>query len=585
MLLNAAAYRFLPLDNLKELREELRELCRRLQLKGTILLAPEGLNLFVAGAEPAVRQLLARLPLEPSHIKFSYSESSPHPRMLVRLKKEIIAFGLPMSHEAPRLAPARLKQWLDEGRPVVLLDTRNDYEVRMGTFQDAIHLNLKQFRDFPEAAIERLKLLKEVPIVTFCTGGIRCEKAAPWLEDQGFQQVWQLDGGILRYFEEVGGDHYHGECFVFDRRVGVDPSLAETESEVCPFCLAPITPREQLDPCYIRGRRCPRCVKSRDELKFREQELRRLTLPLPGSIPALNRVPLNIPARCQGMTLRQALTTLFPQVEDWSNLRDPDQQEVDWERQVQAGERYFRIREAHVEPDVRAEVSLVFMDEALLVLNKPAPLPMHPCGRFERNTLRHFLELTFGPAVPHPVHRLDANTSGLVVCARTHHFAKVLHTQFRQGTVEKTYLAMVHGHPPEDCFEVDLPVAAEAGEAGLRAAGFGLEARTQFEVLQRYPDGTACLAARPLTGRTNQIRVHLWNLEYPIVGDPSYLPGLQRSARQTLTPTDPPMKLHAWNVQVNHPVSGERLFFQCSTREGFHPASSGAMSSIPAAGS
>ncbi len=555
MVCNAAAYRFLPLDNLKELREELKELCRRLELKGTILLAPEGLNLFVAGTEAAVQELLTHLPLDPSQVKFSTSQTQPHTRMLVRLKKEIIAFGRPLTHTAPRLSPQELKQWLDEGRPVTLLDTRNDYEVRMGTFRNAVDLKLSHFRDFPEAA-QSLEHLKETPIVSFCTGGIRCEKAAPWLEDQGFNQVWQLDGGILRYFEEVGGAHYDGECFVFDRRVGVDPALEETDSVVCPVCLAPLSPEQQQDSRYRRGHSCPLC--------FRQARLpeRIVFDPLPGGQQAENRIPLNIPARCHGLPLKTALQQLFPQLDDWTDLRDSKGQPVDMERPVQAGERYLRIRQAHIEPKVRAEIRTLYRDEALLVLDKPAPLPMHPCGRFERNTLRHLLELAFAPEVPRPAHRLDANTTGLVVCARSHRVARQLQPQFAQGQVEKTYLALVHGHPEQEEFEVDLAITSEAGPAGLRETGTGAQAVTRFRVLERRSQ-TTLLEARPLTGRTNQIRVHLWSLGLPIVGDPSYLAQGQRSATQTLAPEDPPMHLHSWRIRLQHPLQGTPVEFEC----------------------
>ena len=563
MVVNAAAYRFLPLEKLKELRDELKELCRLLSLKGTILLAPEGLNVFVAGSQSSVDELLGRLPLQPAHIKLSYSQTQPYSRMLVRLKKEIIAFGRPTTHTAPRLAPYQLKEWLDQGRPITLLDTRNDYEVRMGTFRGAVDLKLSHFRDFPEAVARLGEELKNTPVVTFCTGGIRCEKAAPWLEDQGFTQVWQLDGGILRYFEEVGGAHYIGECFVFDRRVGVDPALEETDSVVCPVCLAPLSQQQQEDPRYRRGHSCPHCFPTASPLELRQQALERVSRPLPGSRPAENQVPLHIPARCQGMRLREALSQLFPQVKDWTNLRDANGQEVDWDRPVYGGERYLRIHQAQVEPEVCPDIRILHMDEAILLLNKPAPLPMHPCGRFARNTLRHLLELAFAPEVPRPAHRLDANTTGLLVCARNHHFARRLQSQFSQGRVEKHYLARVHGHPGQDEFEVDLPVSSQAGEGGLREAGHGLAARTLFRVRERREDGTSLVEARPLTGRTNQIRLHLWSLGHPVLGDPSYLPGGLQSQRQTLTMLDPPMCLHSWKICLRHPLTGEPFQFEC----------------------
>jgi UPF0176 protein len=555
---NASAYRFLALDHLKAKREELKSLTHRLGLKGTILLAPEGLNLFVAGTQEAVQQLLAQLPLRDSDIKLSYSEEQPFSRMLVRLKKEIIAFGHPTRQQALRLSPQELKQWLDQGRPVTLLDTRNDYEVRMGTFRGALELGLTHFRDFP-AALDQLAHLKDTPIVTFCTGGIRCEKAAPWMQEQGFSQVWQLEGGILRYFEEVGGDHYQGECFVFDRRVGVDPALQETDSVVCPVCLAPLTPAEQSDPRYRRGQSCPHCFRQCNELQVRQEALERVSQPLPGSQPATNRVPIHIPARCQGMSLEQALQQLFPHIQDWSNLRDAQDQIPDKNLRVQAGQRYFRVNPMHIEPPVRATIEILYLDQALLLLNKPAPLPMHPCGRYERNTLRHLLELAFGPESPKPAHRLDANTTGLLVCARTHHFAKKLQAQFALGQVDKRYLALVEGSIERDEFEVEMAVASEPSAGVLREVGSGRPALTRFRVLQRRSH-TTLLEAQPITGRTHQIRVHLGSIGHPIVGDP---------ASQTLGLDDPPLLLHSWKVQLRHPLSGHDFSFECPAPSAF----------------
>ena len=131
---------------------------------------------------------------------------------------------------APRLAPQELKRWLDEGRDIVLLDTRNQFEVELGSFENTLALGLKSFSDFPRATPALPEALKHQPIVTFCTGGIRCEKAAPWLISQGFRQVYRLDGGILNYFEQCGGAHFRGECFVFDQRVALDATLRETRA-------------------------------------------------------------------------------------------------------------------------------------------------------------------------------------------------------------------------------------------------------------------------------------------------------------------------------------------------------------------
>lgn len=267
---NISVYKFTPFDAaaLPGWREQLRHLCGAAGLRGTILLSTEGINLFVAGTRAAIDALLATLRTLPGlddlAPKESRSTEQPFNRMLVKIKKEIIAFGIdgidPARRPSPKLPARTLKQWLDEGRPVTLLDTRNDYEIRMGTFRGALSARIDHFREFP-AAVARLPAeLKDRPLVMFCTGGIRCEKAGPYLEQAGFKHVHQLDGGILKYFEECGGAHYEGECFVFDRRVGVDPSLRETNSVLCFNCQLPLTEAEQRDPRYLPDLSCPHCA-------------------------------------------------------------------------------------------------------------------------------------------------------------------------------------------------------------------------------------------------------------------------------------------------------------------------------------
>jgi 23S rRNA-/tRNA-specific pseudouridylate synthase len=163
---------------------------------------------------------------------------------------------------------------------------------------------------------------------------------------------------------------------------------------------------------------------------------------------------------------------------------------------------------------------------------------------------------------------LDANTSGLVVCARTRHFAKLLQPQFTRGEVEKAYLARVHGHPVEDAFTIDAPISEEATRLGAREIeDDGLAALTVFRVLRRDADGTSLLEARPLTGRTNQIRIHLWHAGFPITGDPVYLPEGRRGEVQTLAVGDPPMALHAWKLSFRHPRSGDRVAFEAEPPE------------------
>lgn len=239
-IINIAAYRFADLRDLSTLRDELRFLCTNQQLRGTILLSPEGINLFVAGGREGVDSLLARLRqipgLEPLQVKESLSRERPFRRMRIKIKPEIIAFGIaevaPQRYTSRRISPQQLKQWLDEGRPVTLLDTRNNFEIETGTFQNARPIGIEHFRSFPEAAKQLPDNWRDQPIVTFCTGGIRCEKAAPYLELVGFRNVYQLDGGILKYFEECGSAHFKGECFVFDERVAVNAELRESKSSL-----------------------------------------------------------------------------------------------------------------------------------------------------------------------------------------------------------------------------------------------------------------------------------------------------------------------------------------------------------------
>lgn len=581
---NIAAYCFARLDGLKELRERLIAFCKERSLKGTILLAPEGINLFVAGEMNGVEELLWELRalpgLENLMPKYSESDEQPFSRMLVRLKKEIIAFGVegidPATYTSPRLEAKQLKQWLDEGKPVILYDTRNDYEVKLGTFRNAIPAGIDHFRHFPEAVAKLPPEMKDAPVVTFCTGGIRCEKAAPFMEQAGFREVYQLEGGILKYFEEVGGDHYDGECFVFDQRVGVDPALRETGSAVCFACQAPLTAEEQEDTRYVANISCPHCYRTDSDkmaqrIIARHEALARVTDPLPGSQPYENRRPIRIPGELTGKPILEVLGALFEHVpqETWlehlaaGHVLDPQGNVAGPAQLTKAGEEWVRIFPGTIEPAVNAAVKVLHEDEAIIVLEKPAPLPMHASGRFNRNTLTHFLHEAWHPEKPRPAHRLDANTSGLVVCARSRHFAKLLQPQFAQDEVKKIYLAKVIGHPAQDAFTIDAAIADEACELGARELDEnGLSAKTDFKVLRRDADGTALLEVTPLTGRTNQIRIHLWHAGHPIVGDPVYLPEGKRGDTQTLSVDDPAMCLHAWKLEFRHPASGQRIAFE-----------------------
>ncbi|MBS2005692.1 MAG: sulfurtransferase [Cyanobacteria bacterium SZAS TMP-1] len=250
--INIASYRFVGIPSPQDWVAPLKEVCDRLALRGTIVLAEEGINLFLAGSKDCIDTFVTYLSTEPifggrfvdMDIKYSRSRNKPFKKMVVRVAREIITMRHPTirpeATRAPVVEARKLKSWLDqghddEGRPVVLLDTRNAFEVAIGTFDGAVRFDIERFSEFPDAVKNVLSdeelALKEKTIVSFCTGGIRCEKAALFMQELDVPHIYQLDGGILRYFEEAGGEHWQGECFVFDERVAVDTRLHPTIKE------------------------------------------------------------------------------------------------------------------------------------------------------------------------------------------------------------------------------------------------------------------------------------------------------------------------------------------------------------------
>ena len=272
LYLNIACYYFFKhTASLSELQTQLTEKCKKWGILGTILLASEGINVFLCGTEKSIREvqiLLRGICNNPDLVfKESWSDAIPFKHLKVKIKKQIIAFSdttiQPSAYRSPTISPSDLKQWFEEEKSFTLLDTRNQYEVELGTFKKAHHLKIRNFLSY-EAEVSKLpQSIKENPVVVFCTGGIRCEKAAPLMEKLGFKNVFQLEGGILNYFEKVGGAHYQGDCFVFDDRVTITPNLEESETIFCACCGESVSREARKHPDFRFGKSCPKCSTGR----------------------------------------------------------------------------------------------------------------------------------------------------------------------------------------------------------------------------------------------------------------------------------------------------------------------------------
>lgn len=273
-ILNLAGYSFVNLFDLSEERSLVMTEAQKRELKGTILLAPEGLNAFFAGEEDSVRSFAWWMQRHFGPIQFreTWSEHIPFKRMLVKIKKEIITMNWSLS-EAEALAdyvePLELKEWLDRGEDVILLDTRKAFEFDLGSFDGAQRLEMKHFREFPDLVKEFPEEWKSKKIVTFCTGGIRCEKAAPYLKQAGFPFVYQLKGGILNYFEICRGSHWRGDLFVFDHRVQLKPDLHVAAKLQCRLCSAQYDrPQDKMLELGLY-QACPDCLEKEAEAASR----------------------------------------------------------------------------------------------------------------------------------------------------------------------------------------------------------------------------------------------------------------------------------------------------------------------------
>ena len=267
----AAIYKFVKLADCAALRESLLAQCDALGISGTLLLAEEGINGTIAGTRSGIDAILAYLRSDPRLADLEHKESSAdHPpfyRMKVKLKKEIVTMGVPGIDPTERVGQyVKPEDWnaLISDPDVLLIDTRNDYEVEVGTFKGAVDPRITTFREFPDYVKKNLNPNKKPRVAMFCTGGIRCEKASAYMLQQGFPEVYHLQGGILKYLENVPTEEslWQGECFVFDQRVAVGQGLAQGHYELCYGCSRPITAEEKASPKYQAGVSCPNCFDS-----------------------------------------------------------------------------------------------------------------------------------------------------------------------------------------------------------------------------------------------------------------------------------------------------------------------------------
>jgi UPF0176 protein len=277
----AALYRFVRLEDYQNLRAPLLAFCDARGIRGTLLLAEEGINGTIAGTPRAISEVLAYLRsddrLADLECKFSYNTDRPFLRMKVKLKKEIVTMGRPgidPNQSVGRYASPEQWNALVDDPDCLVIDTRNDYEVEIGTFQGAINPNTTSFREFPEWVEENLDPSKHKKVAMFCTGGIRCEKSTSLLVSMGFEDVWHLQGGILNYLEKtpVEQTRWNGECFVFDSRVSVDHHLEKGRYDQCYACRFPIDDAQKASDLYVPGVSCPRCHDAHSE-----QQKRRFT--------------------------------------------------------------------------------------------------------------------------------------------------------------------------------------------------------------------------------------------------------------------------------------------------------------------
>lgn len=275
----AAFYRFTPLDDLESMQVSIRQCCEINDVRGIVLLAPEGINSTIAGSRDGVMAVLEFLQADPRLSELTWKESvatqQPFRKLRVRLKKEIVTMGVPGVDPADLVGTyVKPQDWneLINDPDVVVIDARNDYEVELGTFKDAINPDIESFGQLPQWLDEQLDPSRQPKVAMFCTGGIRCEKSTALLKRAGIKDVFHLEGGILRYLEQIpeGDSTWDGQCFVFDERVSVGHGLKEGAYELCRACRYPIGDEDKASELYQEGVSCPRCsAQTSDEQKQR----------------------------------------------------------------------------------------------------------------------------------------------------------------------------------------------------------------------------------------------------------------------------------------------------------------------------
>ena len=282
-----ALYKFVLLENFQEMRAEALSVLKGNEVRGTLLLAKEGINGTLAGSQEGIEAVLCYLKsdvrLSDLSYKLSYNHKNPFYRSKVKLKTEIVTMGVegvdPNQVVGTYVKPKNWNELISDPE-TLLVDTRNDYEIEIGTFKNAVNPNTKSFREFPEFIENNLNPKKHKKIAMFCTGGIRCEKSTAYLKEKGFEQVYHLEGGILKYLEEtpVEKSMWQGDCFVFDGRVAVNHDLQSGKYDQCFACRYPLTEEEKLSPHYIQGVSCHRCheettVQQRNRFNERERQI------------------------------------------------------------------------------------------------------------------------------------------------------------------------------------------------------------------------------------------------------------------------------------------------------------------------